>query len=214
MTFDQIVAEVADRLNLTSTQAITRIGRSVNLRYKWLSSTLGLQTLARTVVTANTVIGNQSVTFTNVVKTYSIFNPAFTPPQILEEVTIDELRNQPIHADPPSQFAIQLTGATSLTVKLNSVPASIYALGADAEAIVATLSGSQVPAFTENFHDILIYGAAATELDKMEKYDKSNKHEALFQVRLAELRYHIAKSAYMQMYQGRTSGTNRLVQLV
>jgi hypothetical protein len=205
MTFTELQNEVIDRMNLTSATAIARVGRNLNDRYKWVASSIGMQTTARGTATANTVSGNQSVTFTSVEKIYSVYNSAFTPPQVLGEVTVDQLRNMPLGSYPPQQFAIQLMGSTSVTIKLDYIPTTVYALGADVEAILATLSGSQVPAFSQSFHDILIYGAMATELEKMEKYEFAKKQEGIYQTRLGELRLFIAKSAYKDIHQGKTS---------
>ena len=214
MTFTDIVSEVADRLDLSSTQALARIGRSVNERYREIASSIGLQTLVRTVVSATTTVGSRSLTFTNVEKLYSVFNPAFDPVVVLEEQTFDELRNQSEGVDPPQAYAIQLMGASSVTIYLDTVPSTAYVLSADAESNMATLSGSMVPAFAEDYHNLLTYGAMATELDKMEKYDLSQKQEDRYEQRLAALRMFIAKSAYLDLYQGKTSPDrtqNRLI---
>lgn len=209
MTFTDIQTEIADRLNLTSAAALARIGRSINERYRWLASSIGFDTIERRTASASTVIGDRSLTFgpapTKVQKLLSVFNPAFTPPQILNQVDFDELRNQSIGTDPPSQYAIQLMGADSVTIFLDSIPATIFSLSADVMSNLATLSGVQVPAFAEDFHDILVYGGMATELDKMEKYDLSAKKEAQFEGRLSDLRMFIAKSAYLDIIQGKKS---------
>lgn len=201
MTFTDIVGEIADRLNLTSAKAIARIGRSVNERYKWLASSLYLETTVRRAITATTTIGNRSLVF-NCQKTYSVFNSAFTPVHVLRETDFDTLRNQPVGTDPPQEYAIQLMGASTVTVYLSSVPATAYALGADADVNLATLSGMETPAFAESFHDILVYGGMATELDKMEKYDLAEVQNGRFEQRLSELRLYIALSAYHTVIQG------------
>ncbi len=71
-------------------------------------------------------------------------------------------------------------------------------------ADLAVLGASDTPTFPEQFHDILVYGAMAIELDKMEKPDRQAAAEARFQGRLSELRFFIATSAYLTIYQGKT----------
>ncbi len=213
MTFTEIVAEVADRLNLTSAVALTRIGRSVNQRYRRLSSTLGLQTTARGTATASTVVGNRSVTFT-AEKIYAVYDATVSPPRVFGEVSFDEMRNAMIGTDPARMYAIQTIGASTVTIMLNTIPATIYVLTADARLNLATLSGTQIPAFSESFHDILVYGAASTELEKMEKPDLAKIQEGHYEVRLGELRFDIAKSAYRELYQGKTAPSGRRTAMI
>jgi hypothetical protein len=218
MTFTEIQSEVAERLNLTSATALARIGRSINQRYRRLSSSIGLQTTARGIVTASTVIGNRSLTFgptpSPVEKLYAVYDASVSPPRVLSEASFDELRNAVVGTDPAHTYAIQVVGASSVTITLNTVPASIYVLTADARLNLATLSGSQVPAFTESFHDVLVHGAMATELEKMEKIDLAKLQEGHYEMRLAELRFDIAKSAYREFYQGKTAPTGRRTAMI
>ena len=86
-----------------------------------------------------------------------------------------------------------------------------FVLTADVEVNLATLSGVGVPAFAESFHDLLVYGAVAIELEKMEKYELAKAQEARCEGRISELRMFIAKSAYRTMWQGKTSPVGRRV---
>lgn len=205
MTFSEIQSRVADILNLTSAAAIARIGVSINERYKRLASSIGLQTTVRTTATANTVVGNRSVTFSGE-KIYAVYDASVSPVRVLQEISFDEMRNQVIETDPPDEYAIQLMGATTVTIYLDCVPATIYALTADVDMNLATLSGSQVPAFAEDYHDALIMGAMATEYEKMEKPDLAKTKEKQYEERLGQLRLFIALSANKQLYQGKTMG--------
>lgn len=218
MTFTDIVNEVADRCDLTSATALTRIGREVNERYRWLASSVGFSTIQLVPgVTANTVVGNRSLTFgttgTKVEKILSLYNAAYTPPQVLGQISFDQMRNQALGTDPPQQYAIQTMGDHTVTVYLGATPATIYALTADVLSNLTDLSGTNVPAFAEDYHDILVYGPLGSEYMRMEKpelarvYDnESERAPGLFQVRAAQLRYYIAKSAYLDIYQARTGG--------
>jgi hypothetical protein len=216
MTFTDMVSRVADRLNLTSAAALSRIGQELNERYREVLTGVGLESAASgiSVATANTIVGIRTVTFTGVEKLFSVFNPNFTPPVVLDEFTFDELRNQPIGTDPARRYAIQGMGAATVTIFLDTVPSTIYSLNADAEMTVLDLSGVMEPAFSRSFHDLLVEGAIADELYKLEKYDLSEVKEKNFEKRLSELRYFIAKSAYNDMYQAKDSPLgvqNRLV---
>lgn len=214
MTFDEIVAEVADRLNLTSTEAIARIGRSVNERYGWLCTSMGLQTSCQDVARASTVSGSNLLTFgpqpLKVLKVNSVFNEDNPKPNLLTEQTLDVLRNMTEGTDPASNYAIYLMKADRVTVMLDSTASSVYELAADVIADKSTLSGGDVPTFAAAYHNCLVYGAMATELDKSEKPELAQVQENRYDVRCSELRLFIAKSAYKDIYQGKT-GQGQLV---
>jgi hypothetical protein len=134
--------------------------------------------------------------------------------RVLIERTFDELRNSPLGTQPPQRYAIARMGATSATIYLDCIPSSVFLLSADIHERTTTLSGTSEPVFSENFHDILVHGVLADELYKMEKYDMSKAQEAKYEKRLGELRLFIAKSAGLQIYQGKTSPSrsqNRLI---
>lgn len=219
MTFEEIVSEVADRLNLTSDTALTRIGRSVNQRYGDVCVSMGLQTSSQDVAYATTTIGSNLLTFgplpLKVLKVMSVFNEAYPKPNTLNEVSLVILRNMTPGDDPAQNYAIYRAGFKSVTVMLDAEASSEYELAADVIASKATLSGADEPTFAEPFHDLLVYGAMATELDKMEKPELAAENEQRCDDISSELRLFIAKSAYMDIYQGRTApGTlvvNRLL---
>jgi len=212
------VAEVADRCDLTSATALTRIGREVNERYRWLASSVGFSTIQLVPgVTASTTIGSRSLVFgatgTPVEKLLTVYNAAYTPPQVLGQISWDQMRNQSLSTDPPQQYAIQTMGDHTVTIYLGSTPATVYALTADVLANLTSLSGTNAPAFAEDYHNILVYGVLGSEYMRMEKpelarvYDnESDRTPGLFQTRAAQLRYYIAKSAYLDIYQARTGG--------
>lgn len=206
MTFTSIQTEVLERLNLTSTTASARVGRTINEKYREMLSSVGLVTSVRGTVTANTAVGVRTLTFNNVEKLYTVFNAALTPPQVLTEITFDEMRNLPVSTgDPARMYAVQTVGASTVIIILGSIPASIYTLSADAEATIADLSGTGVPAFPAKFHNALVYGAMVPELQKLEKYDLAAVQENKFQQRISELRLQIAMSGYLDIVQGKTA---------
>jgi hypothetical protein len=158
---------------------------------------------------------------TKVEKILSVYNAAFNPPQVLDQLTMDQMRNQMLGTDPPQQYAIELMGDHTVTIYLGSVPATVYALTADVLSNLTDLSGTQVPAFAEDYHDILVYGPLGLEYNRMEKPDmgriynfEDERRPGLFQVRASQLRYYIAKSAYLDIYQARTGGISFPVPLV
>jgi hypothetical protein len=123
--------------------------------------------------------------------------------RILNERSFDEIRYMPLQPDPPQNWAVQLMGASTVTLFLDSTPSTAYNLNADVEVNITDLSGTNEPAFGQDFHDILIKGGLADELYKMEKYDLSDVQEKRFEKRLGELRLFIAKSGGLDFYQGK-----------
>lgn len=217
MTFTEIVNNVADSLNLTSAAAITRIGANVNKTYRRLCSSLGIDTVQFVAgVAATTTIGNRSLTFSpstttpsvGVEKILAVYNTAFTPPNVLEEFLFDDLRNALVGTDPPQNYAVQNTGSNFVTIYLDSTPSTQYALTADVISNVTTLSGSLVPNIPEDFHELLELVPRGRELNKMEKYTEAKAEFMEFDERVKELRGYYARSAYLDIHQGKTNGTD------
>jgi len=104
-------------------------------------------------------------------------------------------------------------GASSTTIYLDCIPTSVFILSADVYERTTTLSGTDEPLFDENYHDILVHWGKVPELLKMEKADLSEKAEADGEKRLSELRMFIAKSSYLDIYQGKQSSSSRTVRL-
>ncbi len=277
MTFTEVVAKIADRLNLTSPASLVRIGEEVNERYREVLSGVGLQGSVRTTASATVTVGSRYLTFTcekifdifdqsgrNVTSinrsgstatvitdiphgyqtgvvvtiagalqteyngvfqitvvdattfTVTVSGAPVTPAtgtitvetqqtqNILGERSFDELRYMALStSDPAQNWAVQNMGASTVTVFLDSAPSAAYVLNADVEMNITDLSGSQIPAFSQDFHDILIKGGLADELYKMEKYDLSDVQEKRYEKRLGELRLFIAKSGGLEIYQGK-----------
>lgn len=199
MTFTEIVNTVAGRLNLTSSEALVRIGDEVNGHYRRIAASMGLETTTRGTVTASTSVGDQTVTFSNVTKLFTVLGTDSKP---LGERDYDYLIGQEPRSDPPHEYAVKRIGATSVTILLDCEPASIYTLSADALQITSTLSGSTAPAFPENYHEILVLLTMADELDKLEKYDAAQRKQAQGEGLLSDLRLFLAKSAYLKIYPG------------
>lgn len=213
MTFDEIVSRVAVDLNLTSLDAIARIGNHVNMKYQELVAKPWLQISRRGVSRATTTVNNRYLTFP-VTKIYSVFDPNNND-WVLSEATFDELRNTLVLSDPPQQYAVAKQNSRSITVFLDSKPASEYTLHADADLRVVTLSGSQEPLFDEDFHDILYYWAKYLELMKVEKAIIAQEALEAGNALMRDLQFHIAKSAYLDRRQGKNSqGTQAIVNTI
>lgn len=122
---------------------------------------------------------------------------------VLNELSFDEMRNNIISTQPPQNYAVSRMGANSVTIYLDCAPTTVFILSADVLESTTTLSGTNEPVFDENYHDILVHGGKVPELLKMEKADLSNGAEEDYQRRLADLRFFIAKSAYMDIFPGK-----------
>src|SRR5688572_4551852 len=124
MTFTELRTEIMDRLNLSSTDASTRVGRAINRKYRLITSSIGLQLSRRSTAQATATIGVSTLTFTNTEKIINVFNRAVTPYKLLTEVTVDELREEmPFAAnDNPTKYAISSHTADTVTILLNRVP--------------------------------------------------------------------------------------------
>lgn len=207
MTFTELVTEIMDRLNLSSTEATARVGRALNRKYKLVTSAVGLQLSRRATVQQAVTIGVSTVIFTNAEKVINVYNRTVTPYRLLEEVTIDEIReSQPYTTgSSPSKYAIASHTADTISVEINCTPQTAFVLYADVHAAVATLSGSQEPAFPESFHDVLIEGVMADELRKMEKAALAGVAKGEYERILSDLRMWIAKNNALDIYQGKTA---------
>lgn len=210
MTFNELRTEVMDRLNLSSTDASTRIGRAINRKYRLVTSSIGMQLSRRTTISKVVTVSGSSVTFTNTEKVIEVSNRNVSPYKTLTELTLEELREQQPYtdSDSPTQYAIKSHAADSVTIELNRIPETAYTLTADVHQAVADLSGTNEPAFPESFHDILIEGVMSDELRKMEKPQLAQIAQNEYQRILSDLRMWIAKSNYFDVFQAKRAPTS------
>lgn len=187
------------RLNLTETAARDRIKNFINERYRRLASSISLGPVRFTTVSQNTAAGTEQYSPTGLIKVQTITYTAGN--KVLDEMTLDQIRN--IDADgseegSPERFAVVKYPASSVTIHIHPKPDAIYTLKIDGIATGIDLSANgDIPAFPEDFHDVLEFGAMADELEKMEKYKMAEKYERAYESRLMDLRYFIAKTAYL-----------------
>ena len=204
MTFTEIRTEIMDRLGYTSTTAQTRIGRLINKIYREVGTSIGMSFARQTNTSVVVTIGNANVTFTGTEKIIQVWRLDSSTPIILDEVLLPELRESITpSSDKPTAWALVSTASNTVTVRLNASPATAYTLYADIIAEVSDLSGSNEPAFSESFHDILIDGVLKEEYKKQEKIALARESSAEFQRRMSDLRMFAAKSAYMDIQQGK-----------
>jgi hypothetical protein len=122
---------------------------------------------------------------------------------ILTEVTLEDIRAKAPGTGTAKQYAIELNGANTVTILMDTTVAVPFTLYADGLAQAAILSGTQTPAFAESFHDILIEGVMADELRKKEKMALAGIAEQTYDRRLSDLRMFIAVSYYKDLYAGK-----------
>ena len=199
MTFTEIAAEVTADLELTSTTAIARVGRKVNIRYKQLVSSLGLKTSKQASVTVSPVVGSTEITVPNFIKVTRVADVTDTSAvEVLEEVSWDELRETlASSSDSAEKWAVKRIASTFVVLAFDVAFATAAPdFRVDGYEITGTISGNSAPAFPEDFHDILVWGVKADELLKMEKKAEAQYCEAEFKRRTSELRLFLAQSLY------------------
>ena len=211
MTFTEIKTEIKERLNYTSTVTDTRVGRLINKIYREVGSSIGLDFTRRLNTSVTVTIGNASVTFTGTEKILEIWRlSSGSSPIVLDEVLLAEMRETITpSSDKPTQWALFSTASNTVTIRINASPVTAYTLYADVISEVSDLSGSQEPAFSESFHDILIEGVLKDEYRKLEKVQLARDSEATFQRRMSDLRMFVAKSNYLDIQQGKRGTAER-----
>lgn len=210
MTFTEIVAEVADRLNLTSSAAMIRIGKYVNKRYRWVTSGIGLQTSRRVVLDVEidpTDVGSTlpEYTFTDIEKilkiTMTADNGGVT---VLKEKTYDEITMIGTISRLPRSWAVKRMGSGEVIVVFDSFPATdTFTVHVEGYEIPEVLEDDMEPYLPASFHDILVEGAMSDEYMKMEKPGMAQAAEAIFTQRYSDLRMFIATSAWKDIAQGK-----------
>lgn len=202
-----MVFHIADAMNLQSAETKARIGRNINIRYKRITSSIGLITSRRVEVPEDVTAGSRFVTFSGIEKIDTVFYINDNKNIILDELTHDEMLATTIRTWPPQAFSVFSTTTNTVTIMLDCEPGvdDDVTLFAHGLADASTLTGTDSPAIPESFHDILIHGAMADEYKRMEKKDYATDCERLFNDRVSDLRLFIAKSGYLTIYPGKHS---------
>jgi hypothetical protein len=205
MTMNELVRDVAEELGASSQEALDRIMRLANRRYKEITSAIGLITTRREEVSKAATIGSRYLTFSGVERLDTVFRRVDNKNYILQEITNDEMLDLNVRDEPPMKYSIFTVSPASVTIFMDCIPTTTFTLYAHGLADVSTLSGTDRPAFPESFHDIIIYGVLADEFRRKEKSKESSDAEAKFTQRLSDLKMFIAKSAYLDQYRGKLS---------
>jgi hypothetical protein len=203
MTANELISYVADLVNQSSDEAKERIGRSLNVRYKQVTSAIGLASTRREEIPAVATIGSRYMTFTGVEKLENVFRRVGTKVYILDELTNDELLDTNIRTEPPHAYTVYSVAPTSVTIKLDCTPTTGFTLYATALQDASSISNTDVPNFPESYHDVLVQGVMADELSRKEKFDQAMVCEKKFESRLSDLRMFVAKTAYLSLYRGK-----------
>lgn len=187
------------RLNLSSDTARTRIKEFLNQRYREVSTSVSMTPVRRSTVTVATVVGTDTITPTDLLLPITVRIPALN--RVLDEVSVDQMRTfdagENTDAD-PQFYAINNVGASTVVLRLWPNPSAIRTISIDGIVRGTELSADgDIPVLPEDFHDLLVFGAMADEYDHFDKADFAARQEAKFEKRMSELRYYLAKSAYL-----------------
>lgn len=207
MTMNELVEYIASDLNTPSPESKTRIGHTLNVRYKQVSSSIGLNPTRKEEISATATIGSQSITFTGTEKLDAVFRRVNSTRVVpLKEITEHELNEMTPKAEPATKFCIYSIGPQSVTIKVDCTPTTEFTLYASVLGDATTLTNNDQPRFPESYHDILIHGVKADEHRRREKFALAKEEELMFQQRLSDLRMFIAKSAYLDIYPNKNQG--------
>lgn len=202
--FASLKSRVQDRLLLPSTTAATRIGKYINERYRAVATSIGMQAVRFGTENIVTVNGTPDYTTTNLIHLMTLTYTAGN--RVMDEVTYDDIRNLDpggIRTGSPELYVKKKFNNANLTITIWPTPDAIYTLPGDGILRGAELvNDNDVPVLPEDFEDILIFGACADELIKLEKPALAAAFEAKFVQRQKDLRFFIAKTAYLETRQG------------
>lgn len=215
-TFDEMVANVMDELNLTSTDAQTRVGKRINERYRQVISAIGLDTSKRTDLQLEVDPADSDfddlpllqIDGIEKVLRIQLYTGPDSRPILLDELTYDEITGMTLLTGSPRAYAIYRMGSGSVTIRLDSDPPDSvdpFTLLIEGLELTDELADDSEPAFSSDYHKLLEEGAKADERKKMEKFEMAAEHEAKFEQRLSDLKMFIAKSSYLDRFQGKTA---------
>jgi hypothetical protein len=208
MTFDQIVSRVMDRLNLTSDAAQTRVGERVNEVYKDVTTSIGLVTSRRVALEVTTdpqAVGSTlpELEIEGIEKITRITYTVDGGIKRLDELMYDDLTSKATATSMPTAWALKRMGSGTVTIVLDAFPEDEFTLIVDGYETADELADDAEPNLPVSFHDLLVEGAMALELRKMEKPQLAQIADGRYAQRLSDLRMFIAKSAYLDILQGK-----------
>lgn len=200
MTFLELQTRVLNRVNWSSTEARELVKDYLNERYRQVCSSVNAARTRRGVVSFNTVNGSPNVSI-SAAKVFNIFDAVYLK-SLLNEVTVTDIRARDAAAvvvGRPTDYAVEEHENDTVQLMFFPKPNGVYALQADVLKTGTDMTdNADQPTIPEDFQDVLILGAVADVLDKMEKWAAAQKQEAKFEKRLGELRYFLIKSAHLR----------------
>ena len=212
MTFNEIVDRIAERLNIPATalDSRARIGRLVNDVYREVTTSIGIDLSRRVAaLAAPTSLGIPTITFTGVEKLERVYDDTSGSIRMLPEVTYDQLRDiNPAASDTIRKWAVESWTSTTVTIRIDALPQTVFNLKADGYIVVSTLTGSDEPAFPESFHDALVDGVLVEEYLKKQQIQLSDRAAGKYEKRISDLRMWRAKSIGAQIRQNE-AGSSR-----
>lgn len=206
-----------DRLNLSSDEARTRLSAFLNERARNVQTSCNLGRVRRGELTVTATASNLNVILTSTpagaedpivcIKPFTIRRADRLSP--LTERTQDQLLTASVdpRSGQPDAYAVVRYGAVDCEIQLDRAPSTDLDLEVEGLLLGTDLvADSDVPAFPEDFHDVLVFGALADEYDHFDKPDLAAKQDAKFDRRVRELRYFIQKSIYLARVQNNGRG--------
>lgn len=202
MTYKEIQDQIMARLNLTSTDARTRIKYLINDRYRAVASSPNLARARYGKVNFPVTSGNPLSTQTNLAKLLTLYDPVYLK-RPLREVALPQIREMDaaeITEGIPYCYAIEKQTNIDITVHLYPKPTNTYNLEADVLlAFTPLVNDTDIPQFPADFHDLLVDAVMADELLKLEKATPlATISRQRYEDRLSQLRYFVIKSAWLK----------------
>lgn len=209
MTFLQLQDRVMSRLNLTQTAARERVKDSLNDRMRRLQTSCNLGLVRRGTAVIETVaatsaygppIEDKDDDTIIMIKPLTVTIEDTLAP--LAEMTHDQIRNFRSASGKPQYFYLTKFSSGGFTIGFYPTPDDVYEITIDGllQGVDLADDGDE-PAFPEDFHDALVFGAMADEYDHYDKADLSGVQEQKYEKRISDLRYFIHKSTYLQRKQ-------------
>jgi hypothetical protein len=187
------------RSNQTSPVARTRIKAFLNERLREVSTATNCARVRWGIVSINTVADTATITTTGLVKVQTVRIPAQN--RLLEERKVDQLRLlDPDESERgiPRLFGVQAFNAITCTLRFHPIPNAIYAVTIEGVLKGTDLSAdADVAGMPEDYHDILLTGALASEYAHLEKLDLAVIHEQKFEKRIRDLKYFMGKASWL-----------------
>lgn len=200
MTFNEIVGQICNDLNLRGPETLDRVGQKVNTRYREVMRSLGMNVYLRTEVDINLEANTRD-------QIYDLDTPTlgrlvalyWTPtdgganprPSMLDELTFEEMKERIPTTDRPRAWCKTRVGNNFTIFRIDSTIPNGATVTVEGEEVPSVLEDDNAPQFEEIFHDILVYGGKADEFAKQKTADAralSKEFDDKFNRALGELR--------------------------